>query len=259
MEVGLSSYTPRKPDIGNPYKLMEKLDANENGKLSKSEIEESKLGRVIGENFGRVDKNEDGGISSDELFEFREAQREERREARGPSQQESVTAALVATLTELTETLSELVEQQFGVEEGEGDVATAKGEVALAEGEANLVPSDIAALAENATDAAIAAVQAAEDGSAVEFAAVDEATVEEIAAAEQAALQEAAEASEADALGAATSLAEAARDGLSSQEIVLSLFQSIIEAVGDSGDREEAPELAQSLYSEMQSLLGDTA
>ncbi len=254
MDVGQSAYAPRKPDMGNPYKLMQKLDANEDGKLSKGEIEESKLARVIGDNFARVDQNEDGGISSDELFEFREAQREERR---GPSQRESVTAALVATLTELTETLNDLVEQQFGTEESdviEGEVV--EGEALPVEGEEPTAPAD--ALAEAAL---AAAEEALEETGTVEFADVEVAAAEEIAAAELAALEEAAEAKQAEEIefAAAASIVDAARDGLSSQDIVLSLFQSIIEAVGDDGDRAEAPELAQSLYSEMQSLLGDAA
>ena len=255
MEVGQSQSFARSQGP-NPYKIMERLDADTNGKLSAEEIKGTKFGEKIGEDFASVDKNEDGGISSDEMFEFRAEQREAR-EARGPSQLESVTAALIATLSELTDTLSSLAEQGFGTEEVEaGEAAVAEPELVPAEAEAVALEeaaeagaTDVASLIENAVDDLAAAVEAleAEPALASGLGALD--------------LEALAEEAEAEAFNLATAAAEAEPEnaGLSSEEIALSLAGSVVEATTDESEEESPQNIAQALYTETQSLLGDVA
>lgn len=62
----------------SPEKIIARLDANEDGKLSKEEVANAKKGKLA-ERFDKVDANSDGFIDIDELAEF-QSQRTTRRE-----------------------------------------------------------------------------------------------------------------------------------------------------------------------------------
>ena len=67
-----SSFQTQRPSGSPPPKptgegLTERLDADKNGSLSAAEIEESRLGEMIGDRFGEVDTDGDGALSTAEL------------------------------------------------------------------------------------------------------------------------------------------------------------------------------------------------
>ena len=70
--------TDREKGRPGPEKIMERLDADEDGKLSKEEASKAKRGRLA-EKFDEIDTNSDGFIDLDEFKKFHE-QRPKRRE-----------------------------------------------------------------------------------------------------------------------------------------------------------------------------------
>ena len=66
---------PERPDRGE--RMVEKLDTNGDGNITKAEVDAHKAGR-----FAEADANGDGSVTAAELSAFAEAERAERRERR---------------------------------------------------------------------------------------------------------------------------------------------------------------------------------